>query len=170
MAGYAKCDIRIANADDAVYLTRWLLNPESLLYFPMSDPREVQQAARIWIEYYKREACWTALCEGEPCGSAVLNLQPYEKFSHQCILSIMVGEEYRNKGIGTELMEVLIKEAKEKFHIEILHLEVYGGNPAISLYQRFGFTEFGCQAHFIKEPGGKYRSKVYMEKRLHGRT
>lgn len=166
MADQSKCEIRISVPEDEIYLTRWLLNPESLLYFPMSDPREVQQSVRIWLDYYKREAVWTALWEGDPCGSAVLNLQPYEKFAHQCLLSIIVDEEYRNKGIGTALMEVLIENAKEKFHIEILHLEVYGGNPAISLYKRFGFKEFGLQEHFIKEPGGGYRSKVYMERRL----
>jgi len=162
----SKCTIRLAIPEDGVYLNKWLLNPESLLYFPMSDPREVEQSVKIWIDYYKKEAVWTALFDGEPCGSAVLNLQPYEKFAHQCLLSIIVAEDYRNKGIGTALMEELIKNAKEKFHLEILHLEVYGGNPAINLYRRLGFKEFGCQEHFIKEPGGGYRPKVYMEKRL----
>ena len=166
MVDESKCEIRLTVPDDAVYLTRWLLNPESLLYFPMSDPREVQQAVHIWIDYYKKESVWTALWEGEPCGMAVLNLQPYEKFAHQCILSVIVGEEYRNKGIGTALMAELIKAGKEKFHLEILHLEVYGENPAISLYKRLGFKEFGRQEHFIKESGRGYRSKIYMEKRL----
>lgn len=157
--------IRETVPEDAIYLTRWLMHPDALQYFPMSDPREVEQAVQFWIDYYKQGAALTALLEGEPVGTAVLNLQPYEKFSHQCILSIIVDENHRNKGIGTTLLKELMELGKKK-GIEILHLEVYGGSPAISLYKRFGFEEFGCQEHFVKEPDGKYRSKIYMQRCL----
>ncbi|NGX26957.1 MAG: hypothetical protein K940chlam6_00884, partial [Chlamydiae bacterium] len=48
---------------------------------------------------------------------------------------------------------------------EMLHLEVYETNPAINLYRRLGFTEFGIQKKFIKEDG-RYMGKIFMERPL----
>ncbi|HSX04724.1 MAG TPA: GNAT family protein, partial [Rhabdochlamydiaceae bacterium] len=59
----------------------------------------------------------------------------------------------------------LMKLAKEKFNIELLHLEVYEHNPAVRLYKRLGFKEFGIQRHFIKEDD-KYVGKIYMQRNL----
>ena len=59
----------------------------------------------------------------------------------------------------------MTKAAKNHFKIEILHLEVYQGNPAIRLYERLGFKEFGRQPKFIKI-GGEYLDKIMMQKEL----
>ena len=107
----------------------------------------------------------TALWDGVPCGIANLYLQPYKKLAHQCLFAIIVDENYRNKKVGTQLMEELMVLAKERFRFEMLHLEVYEGNPAINLYRRLGFTEYGRQRHFIKDEGG-YLAKILMQKNL----
>ena len=101
--------------------------------------------------------------DGEVCGMANLYIQPYKKFAHQCLFAIVVDEKYRGRGLGKELLESLMAMAKEKFHIEILHLEVYDGNPAIHLYERLGFERYGAQSHFIKEEG-KFTAKIMMQK------
>jgi len=56
--------------------------------------------------------------------------------------------------------------AKERFKIEFLHLEVYEGNPAIRLYQRLGFEQYGFQRQFVKDEDGKYLGKILMQKYL----
>lgn len=154
--------IRFTELADAEFLKKWLLQPDVLQYFPMDDVREVEDATRIWISYAKIQSGLTALYDGVPCGIANLYIQPYKKFSHQCIFSILVDEAFRGQGIGTRLIRSLKKLAKEAFHIEILHLEVYEGNPAINLYHREGFKEFGYQSFFIKDKG-RYVGKIYME-------
>jgi len=131
----------------------------------MIDAREIEDSVRIWVGYSRIEAGLTALWNGEPCGMANLYIQPYKKQAHTCLFSVIVKEEMRGKGVGKELLEALMKYAKEKFHIEILHLEVYEGNPAKRLYERVGFTEFGRQSRFIKEEG-KYIAKIFMQKYL----
>ena len=55
--------------------------------------------------------------------------------------------------------------AKEKFKIELLHLQVYAENPAMNLYKRFGFKEFGRQESWIKEEN-RYVGRVFMERFL----
>ncbi len=129
---------RLTNAEDAPYLLQWLSDPKILRWFPMFDAREIEDAVRIWIGYSRIDAGITALWNGEPCGMANLYIQPYKKLAHTCLFSIIVKEEMRGKGVGKQLLENLMKHAKEKFKIEILHLEVYEGNPAKRLYERAG--------------------------------
>lgn len=165
MSRKKEINVRLSVQDDTPYLAKWLNDPVILRWFPMFDEREVEDAVRIWISYSKYGAALTAEWDGVPCGMANLYLQPYKKLAHQCLLSIIVEEKYRGKGVGTALLEDLIKLAKENFHIEILHLEVYVGNPAIHLYERLGFTQFGMQKHFIKDKG-EYIGKIFMQKNL----
>src|SRR6185295_15285826 len=143
--------IRLAVDSDQKYLVDWLLQPGVLEWFPLADLREVEDAARIWVGYNKYGAVLTALWDSVPCGIANLYLQPYKKLAHQCLFAVIVDEKFRGKGIGTKLLRELMALAKERFHIELLHLEVYAGNPAIRLYERFGFEVYGKQRHFVKE-------------------
>lgn len=161
----SKISIRITQLQDGLHLKKWLFEPGVLRWFPMFDEREVDDAVRIWIGYAKYEACFTAEWEGEICGIANLYLQPYKKLAHQCLFAIIVSEQFRNKGVGAALLSHLMHQGKEKFKIEILHLEVYEGNPAIHLYQRMGFVEYGVEPHFIKDKG-EYISKIMMQKYL----
>lgn len=156
---------RLTQMEDAPLLTLWLMEPEILCWFPMIDAKEVEDAVRIWIGYSRLEAGLTAEWEGEPCGMANLYIQPYKKLRHTCLFSVIVRHDMRGKGIGKALLEHLMEHAKNRFHIEILHLEVYENNPAKRLYTRLGFKEFGRQAHFIKE-NGEYRGKTFMQKIL----
>ncbi len=157
--------IRLAVDSDQKYLVDWLLQPGVLEWFPLADLREVEDAARIWVGYNKYGAVLTALWDSVPCGIANLYLQPYKKLAHQCLFAVIVDEKFRGKGIGTKLLRELMTLAKERFHIELLHLEVYAGNPAIRLYERFGFEVYGKQRHFVKE-NGKYLDKILMQKNL----
>lgn len=157
--------IRMGEDADEKHLINWLLQPGVLKWFPLSDLREIEDAARIWISYSKQNAVLTALWDGIPCGIANLYIQPFKKLAHQCLFAIIVDEAYRGKGVGTRLIEDLIDLARNRFRLELLHLEVYEGNPAIGLYQKFGFQEYGVQKRFVKEDG-VYLSKVLMQKVL----
>lgn len=157
--------IRFSEESDQKYLIDWLLQPGVLKWFPLADLREVEDAARVWIGYSKYQAVLTALWNSVPCGIANLYLQPYQKLAHQCLFAIIIDEKYRGRGVGTRLLQELMVLAKERFKIEFLHLEVYEGNPAIRLYQRLGFEQYGIQRHFIKE-GEEYIGKILMQKYL----
>ncbi len=157
--------IRFGEESDQKYLIEWLLQPGVLEGFPLADLKEIEDAARIWVSYSKYNAVLTALWDGVPCGIANLYLQPYKKLAHQSLFAIIVDEKVRGKGVGTRLMEELIALAKERFKLELLHLEVYEGNPAIHLYQRLGFVQYGFQPRFIKDQG-RYIGKILMQKAL----
>ena len=157
--------IRPAEEKDQSYLVEWLLQPGVLEGFPLQDLREVEDAARIWMSYTKQGAVLTALWDGVPCGVANLYIQPYAKMAHQSLFAIIVDEKYRGRGIGAKLLRDLMALGKEKFHLEFIHLEVYHGNPAIDLYKRLGFKQYGTHQKFMKVDG-KYISKILMQKYL----
>lgn len=158
-------ELRYTIPEDADSLKEWLSEPGILKGFPMADPPEVEDSVKHWIGFSKYKSSLTAVMDGKACGIATLCLMPYRKLAHQCLLSIIVSNEQRNKGVGTILMNNLLHLAKNYFRIEVIYLEVYAGNPAISLYKRFGFKEIGYQKHFMKE-NDEYIGKVIMERVL----
>lgn len=157
--------IRLAQESDQPHLIEWLLQPNVLQWFPLTDLREIEDAVRIWMSYSKYKAVWTVEVNGQPCGSATLYLHAFRKLAHQALFAIIVSEPFRGQGVGTRLLKELMTQAKEQFQIDLLHLEVYDGNPAIRLYQRQGFVQYGYQRHFIKEEG-RYLGKIMMQTRL----
>lgn len=157
-------DIRYSDLSDGRYLKEWLTDPTIRRWFPILDEPEIDDAVQRWIGFSRYKCSLTALYQGVPCGISTLYLQPYRKLAHQCEFGIIVGSDYRGKGIGTQLMRNIEYLAKDKFHIELLHLQVYIDNPAIHLYERMGFKEFGRQTHWIKEVDGTYTGRIFMEK------
>lgn len=157
-------DIRYTELSDGKHLREWLLEPTIMRWFPMYDEVEIDDAVGRWIGFARYKCSLTATMNGEPCGLITLYLQPYRKLAHQCEFGIIVGPQYRNKGIGSHLIKNAIHLAKNFFNIELLHLQVYAENPANRLYQRWGFKEFGRQNQWIKEAPGDYRARVFMER------
>jgi GNAT superfamily N-acetyltransferase len=162
--------LRLTEEGDAPYLKGWLSDGETLRWFPMTNEREIEDAVRLWISFAKAKASLTALWNGKPCGIATLNIYTLKKLAHQCLLSIVVGKAHRGKGVGTALLRALFSLATS-CGIEILHLEVYDGNPAIHLYRRMGFKEYGRHPRFLREEG-RYIDKIFMEQslKLYGRS
>lgn len=161
-------DITIRNAtyEDEKFLLKWLKDPKVLEWFPMCNDREIRDAVKLWISYVKYGAVLTALIDGIPCGIINLYLQFYQKLQHHSLFAIIVEQKYRGKKIGTRLIEAIQTLGKEKFSLQFLHLEVYENNPAMRLYERLGFTEFGRQKHFIKKFDDTYLDKIHMRKKL----
>ncbi len=161
----AGVDVRYTEIEDAKYLKEWLMESDTLRWFPMEDEIEIDDAVIRWIAFHRYKCSLTITKDGVPCGLATLYLQPYRKLAHQCEFGIIVGMAYRNMGLGSYLMNSIMHLAKEKFKIELLHLQVYAENPAMNLYKRFGFKEFGRQNSWIKEKD-RYVGRVFMERFL----
>lgn len=163
-------DIRYTELTDGKYLKKWLVDPAVGRWFPMADEIEVDDATGRWVGFCRYKCSLTAVIDDVPVGLATLYLQPYKKIAHQCEFGIIVADEHRGKGIGTALLRNLMHLGKENFKIELLHLQVYEGNPATRLYERMGFKTFGIQTHWIKEMDADdnpfYVGRVFMEKFL----
>lgn len=68
------------------------------------------------------------------------------------ITNVSVKRAYQNRGIGREMMEMLLKEGKEK-GIRVFTLEVRAGNEAaVHLYEKLGFVTEGVRRGFYEKP------------------
>lgn len=70
------------------------------------------------------------------------------------LMDIALLPEYRNRGIGTRLIEALQDEAGRAGRSILLHVEPF--NPACRLYQRLGFQPCGMSGIYLRmrwDPG-----------------
>ncbi len=94
-----------------------------------------------------------------------LFLMPYRKLAHHCLIKIIVAPKWQRQGIGSSLLKNLKHLAKTQFRQELVHMEVFEGNPMIELLKKFDFHEFARQEKFVKE-NGIYYTRILLESYL----
>jgi RimJ/RimL family protein N-acetyltransferase len=79
------------------------------------------------------------------------------------MFSVWVREEWRGRGVGTALLQVLIDWATESPLIEKVTLAVFSTNHrAIGLYRKLGFEVEGMCPRDMKLADGNYMDSVLM--------
>ncbi|HYF03913.1 MAG TPA: GNAT family protein [Patescibacteria group bacterium] len=85
--------------------------------------------------------------------------------SHSGMFGISVVKEFRSKGIGQSLIEMLLKELKNT-NISRVELQVFSNNPkAVKLYESLGFEHEGRKRRAVRI-GDKYCDILLMAKFL----
>ncbi len=113
----------------------------------------------------KNKKCVSLMCEinGKLAGGAGVDSKK-EGMSHVGIIGIALQKEARGLGIGTKLLNSIMKLAKQELKTEIIELHYFKGNPAARLYKRLGFTEAGVFPNMRKRIfNGKGSSKRKVE-------
>jgi RimJ/RimL family protein N-acetyltransferase len=86
-----------------------------------------------------------------------------QRLAHHGTLGIDVHGDFRGRGIGAELMKVLLDWAAANPLIEKVCLGTFANNAgARKLYERLGFREEGRQLRFFKMAPGEYADDVQM--------
>lgn len=155
-------DIRYTYVTDAPYLRQWLDMPQVQKWFPVSEEKEIEDAVQCWIGFSRYSCSLTAVLEGVPCGIATLFLMPYKKVAHHALFKIVVDPEYQRRGIGTALIRNLKHLAKNYFRLDLVHTEVFEGNPLIHLLEAQGFQVYAKQSDFVKDQG-RYLGRILYE-------
>lgn len=147
--------IREALAEDAGKLIEYMKivggETENLTFGEEGLPVTIEQEEQFLnhIHEDKKSVHLLACKNGEIIGDGGLNGLP-RRMCHRAELGISVKKKYWNFGVGSKLMEALIKYAKEN-GIEVLNLEVRKDNiNAIHLYEKFGFQRIGTSPAFFK--------------------
>lgn len=87
------------------------------------------------------------------------------RIRHRAIFSISVKKEYWNQGIGTEMIEKIIEQAKN-MKIRIIELEAITDNErGIHLYHKMGFADIGIYKDYFYV-NGMFKDAVVMQKIL----
>ena len=109
--------------------------------------------------FYSLVAC----VEGEVVGQCGLHTSPSRpRRRHAAEIGMVVRDDWQGKGVGTALLQALIDLADNWVNVSRLELEVYTDNePAIKLYQKFGFTIEGTGTKYAYRDG-KYVDVYFM--------
>jgi len=89
---------------------------------------------RYYQEQYSSAAFQVVLVAGQPVGRLYVDRRP--EAIH--IIDVALLPEYRNRGIGTTLLEQVLDEGRKAGKKVSIHVEQF--NPALKLYGRLGFT------------------------------
>ena len=104
--------------------------PELAKYADCQLDRDIGMVAEIADSRIAVGAAWLRLFTSDNRGYGYIN-------EHTPELTIAVLPEYRDRGIGTQLLTKLLLEAQN--HYSSISLSVSANNPALELYRRFGF-------------------------------
>ena len=117
---------------------------------------EVQAYAHPWTTGIFRDCvrghrCWVAIQNEDIVGYGVLMMAPGE--SH--VLNICVKPDQQRKGIGRELLRMMMQESQQA-SVDMILLEVRRSNQsAIDLYDSEGFHELGVRRGYYPANDGR---------------
>ena len=121
----------------------------------------VEEECEVLAEYAgnPRAVFLVAEAEGRLVGELNCKAGKREALQHAVVLGMSVRAEWRNRGVGSRLMEAVIEWAQGTGTVKRIELYVYAHNQAaIHLYQKFGF-----------EIEGRRRKAIYQDGRYFGR-
>lgn len=121
----------IFQPDETVLLPKEIINePELKIYFDNWGQKD-DMCLVAEIDGKIVGAAWTRILAGEPKGFGTIDHKTPE-------LSISIYKDYRNKGIGMELMEKILKLLSKKGYAQV-SLSVQKKNYASKMYLKLGF-------------------------------
>jgi ribosomal protein S18 acetylase RimI-like enzyme len=142
--------LRPATADDEAFLFDLFASTREEFNFLEETQRQpllkMQYAARQfqYEEGYPQAEADIILLDDRRAGRMLVNV------SEQAItlIDIALLPEYRGTGIGTQVLQDLLKRAVEAR--KPVKLQVFKTNPALRLYERLGFSRCGEQSMYLE--------------------
>lgn len=136
------------------------LRPRLRFWRPLDEEGE-----RAWLAgvLAREGAFWAIVPQGAadaPVG--LLSLDPVEPVAAHAELGIAIrGREHRGKGFGEEAARLALAYAFGEMGLHRVHLRVYDGNPARSLYERLGFRHEGTLRRDAFKGGAAVDTHLY---------
>ncbi|MDR7282314.1 ribosomal protein S18 acetylase RimI-like enzyme [Pseudomonas corrugata] len=100
---------------------------------------------------------------GKLAGIVGLAFEPREKARHKATLfGMYVSGKVRQRGVGHQLVQAALAEARNHQGLRLIKLTVTAGNDAaFNLYSRCGFIQFGLEPMAVRV-GEDYFDKIHM--------
>lgn len=157
-----RLNARHAQAYRALMLEAYELHPQAFT----SSVRERAQMPLTWWEERLSSPLDVLLgaFDGEQLvGIVGLAFEVREKARHKATLfGMYVSGKARQRGLGYQLVQAVLAEARTHHGLRLVQLTVTAGNDAaFALYQRCGFVQFGLEP-FAVRVGEDYFDKIHL--------
>lgn len=160
----------MSDADD---LIQYLKTTTAETPYLIREPEEVTLTAEQEANFIQmkmddpRELMLVAIVDGKHVGNcSLMSCGNYRRYQHRCEVAIALYQEYCGSGIGGMMLKTVLDVAKDCGY-EQAELEVIDGNePAIGLYHKLGFEEYGRFPNNMKYADGTYVDSHWMMKVL----
>jgi len=154
----AEITIRLATEHDAADLLamklEYLENTTTIPLYQKEYPDNIASEKRLIqrLEEEKNSVLFVAEKEDNLVGNIDLNGNQRLKLFHTGVIGMGIRSEWRGMGIGSALLDAVLKWSTSNPHINLLWLEVYDSNTAgNALYSKMGFEECGRIQNFFCE-------------------
>ncbi|MGW8462780.1 N-acetyltransferase family protein [Pseudomonas sp. CLCA07] len=140
---------------------------------PQAFTSSVRERAAMPLSWWEKrltsklDAVFGAFEEGRLAGIVGLAFEPREKARHKArLFGLYVSGTVRQRGLGYELVQAVLAEARNHPALKVIQLTVTAGNEAaFNLYQRCGFIQFGLEPLAVWV-GEDYFDKIHMWREL----
>lgn len=158
--------MRPLEKEDADLLRRWRFAEANYAYFYEFVPTSRMQN-EAWLENTLRKSSEinfivTENVEGRDIG--MISLIDIDMRNRKCEMGrvLIADENSRGKGIGQQVIEMLLEYAFQHLNMHKVYCEVFADNEAaVRLYQKCGFEKDGLfEKHIYKN--GAYKDVIHM--------
>lgn len=109
----------------------------------------------IIIGIYDKQSKLVGLCNGSSYGDL--------KRKHRAALGVSLHPDFRGRGLGKIMMEILVSKMKTFTGIQIIELDVMVNNrTAVKLYESLGFVKAGVFPRAFLLPSGEVSDNLKM--------
>ncbi|WP_025858673.1 GNAT family N-acetyltransferase [Pseudomonas sp. CHM02] len=163
--------IRTLGADDAEAYRALML--EAYGAYPQAFTSSVAERAAMPLSWWQKrldnplDRLLGGFHRDELAGIVGLAFEPREKARHKVTLfGMYVTQAYQQNGLGRQLVEAALAEARQHPRLKVIQLTVTAGNDAaFALYQRCGFIQYGLEPLAVRV-GVDYFDKIHMWREL----
>ncbi|MGJ3355488.1 GNAT family N-acetyltransferase [Providencia sp. Je.9.19] len=107
---------------------------------------------------------FVAMLDNKVVGLLVINQASQARRKHVATFGITVSEAHQGKGIGSQLMQVMVDYCDNWLNIHRIELEVFATNESgVGLYEKFGFELEGKMRDYAFRDG-QYVDAVMMSR------
>ena len=158
--------------DGQAALANFILTHEQtdyLLSYPDENTMTAEQEGQFLQRKADSEAEIEILAEVDGVVAGLAGIEAVggrDKIRHRADFGISIDRQYWNLGIGTALMNACIDCARKAGYEQIELSVVAENEPAITMYRKAGFEEFGRNPRGFKSRLTGYQELVYMRMEL----
>lgn len=99
----------------------------------------------------------------KPQTIGMIDLYAFEPFHLRAGVGIMIHEDFRNKGYGSEALDLIIDYTFNFMNFKQLFCEITTDNPnSLTLFTNKGFQQTGCRKEWIRR-GNKFIDAYFLQ-------